>query len=264
MGIFSDAKDNYEKRQKAAEYRYDARKYINEGKEIYETAYNKLVSMSYDVQSEISNYVRFKKQKLNEMNDILKNLNCDEKNINSSALEIKFNHLEPSSVHAHTFVTGESFFDELGAIFSTIPAPSISDFFTDSTMDYYEAKSEREEAKFYKEAMKSERESLNNTREAMRSIKSYIYSEKKEIEKLIDILKKITINECNDKDQLEAIYKITNLLAETLTTQFINNNYAITEQYNNVHAQIESINDNLYSVPVLSDINWSNIKSLMR
>lgn len=264
MGIFSDAKDNYEKRQKAAEYRYDARKYINEGKEIYETAYNKLVSMSYDVQSEISNYVRFKKQKLNEMNDILKNLNCDEKNINSSALEIEFNHLEPSSVHAHTFVTGESFFDELGAIFSTIPAPSISDFFTDSTMDYYEAKSEREEAKFYKEAMKSERESLNNTREAMRSIKSYIYSEKKEIEKLIDILKKITINECNDKDQLEAIYKITNLLAETLTTQFINNNYAITEQYNNVHAQIESINDNLYSVPVLSDINWSNIKSLMR
>lgn len=264
MGIFSDAKDNYEKRQKAAEYRYDARKYINEGKEIYETAYNKLVSMSYDVQSEISNYVRFKKQKLNEMNDILKNLNCDEKNINSSALEIEFNHLEPSSVHAHTFVTGESFFDELGAIFSTIPTPSISDFFTDSTMDYYEAKSEREEAKFYKEAMKSERESLNNTREAMRSIKSYIYSEKKEIEKLIDILKKITINECNDKDQLEAIYKITNLLAETLTTQFINNNYAITEQYNNVHAQIESINDNLYSVPVLSDINWSNIKSLMR
>ena len=264
MGIFSDAKDNYEKRQKAAEYRYDARKYINEGKEIYETAYNKLVSMSYDVQSEISNYVRFKKQKLNEMNDILKNLNCDEKNINSSALEIKFNHLEPSSVHAHTFVTGESFFDELGAIFSTIPTPSISDFFTDSTMDYYEAKSEREEAKFYKEAMKSERESLNNTREAMRSIKSYIYSEKKEIEKLIDILKKVTINECNDKDQLEAIYEITNLLAETLTTQFINNNYAITEQYNNVHAQIESINDNLYSVPVLSDINWSNIKSLMR
>ena len=264
MGIFSDAKDNYEKRQKAAEYRYDARKYINEGKEIYETAYNKLVSMSYDVQSEISNYVRFKKQKLNEMNDILKNLNCDEKNINSSALEIKFNHLEPSSVHAHTFVTGESFFDELGAIFSTIPTPSISDFFSDSTMDYYEAKSEREEAKFYKEAMKSERESLNNTREAMRSIKSYIYSEKKEIEKLIDILKKVTINECNDKDQLEAIYKITNLLAETLTTQFINNNYAITEQYNNVHAQIESINDNLYSVPVLSDINWSNIKSLMR
>lgn len=264
MGIFSDAKDNYEKRQKAAEYRYDARKYINEGKEIYETAYNKLVSMSYDVQSEISNYVRFKKQKLNEMNDILKNLNCDEKNINSSALEIKFNHLEPSSVHAHTFVTGESFFDELGAIFSTIPTPSISDFFSDSTMDYYEAKSEREEAKFYKEAMKSERESLNNTREAMRSIKSYIYSEKKEIEKLIDILKKVTINECNDKDQLEAIYEITNLLAETLTTQFINNNYAITEQYNNVHAQIESINDNLYSVPVLSDINWSNIKSLMR
>lgn len=264
MGIFSDAKDNYEKRQKAAEYRYDARKYINEGKEIYETAYNKLVSMSYDLQSEISNYVRFKKQKLNEMNDILKNLNCDEKNINSSALEIKFNHLEPSSVHAHTFVTGESFFDELGAIFSTIPTPSISDFFSDSTMDYYEAKSEREEAKFYKEAMKSERESLNNTREAMRSIKSYIYSEKKEIEKLIDILKKVTINECNDKDQLEAIYEITNLLAETLTTQFINNNYAITEQYNNVHAQIESINDNLYSVPVLSDINWSNIKSLMR
>lgn len=264
MGIFSDAKDNYEKRQKAAEYRYDARKYINEGKEIYETAYNKLVSMSYDVQSEISNYVRFKKQKLNEMNDILKNLNCDEKNINSSALEIKFNHLEPSSVHAHTFVTGESFFDELGAIFSTIPTPSISDFFSDSTMDYYEAKSEMEEAKFYKEAMKSERESLNNTREAMRSIKSYIYSEKKEIEKLIDILKKVTINECNDKDQLEAIYEITNLLAETLTTQFINNNYAITEQYNNVHAQIESINDNLYSVPVLSDINWSNIKSLMR
>lgn len=264
MGIFSDAKDNYEKRQKAAEYRYDARKYINEGKEIYETAYNKLVSMSYDVQSEISNYVRFKKQKLNEMNDILKNLNCDEKNINSSALEIKFNHLEPSSVHAHTFVTGESFFDELGAIFSTIPTPSISDFFSDSTMDYYEAKSEMEEAKFYKEAMKSERESLNNTREAMKNISCYIYSEKKEIEKLIDILKKVTINECNDKDQLEAIYEITNLLAETLTTQFINNNYAITEQYNNVHAQIESINDNLYSVPVLSDINWSNIKSLMR
>ncbi|MDY4079112.1 MAG: hypothetical protein SOY42_10085 [Clostridium sp.] len=264
MGIFSDAKDNYEKRQKAAEYRYDARKYINEGKEIYETAYNKLVSMSYDVQSEISNYVRFKKQKLNEMNDILKNLNCDEKNINSSALEIEFNHLEPSSVHAHTFVTGESFFDELGAIFSTIPAPSISDFFTDSTMDYYEAKSEREEAKFYKEAMKSERESLNNTREAMRSIKSYIYSEKKEIEKLVNILKKAATDECNEKDKLEAIYEITNLLAETLTTQFINNNYAITEQYNNVHSQIESINNNLYSAPVLSDVNWSNVRLLMR
>lgn len=264
MGIFSDAKDNYEKRRKAAEYRYDARQYINEGKEIYEKAYNRLVSTSYDVQSEISHYVKFKKQKLNEMNDILKNLNCDEKNINSSALEIKFNHLDPSSVHAHTFVTGESFFKELGAIFSTIPAPSISDFFSDSTMDYYEAKSEREEAKFYKEAMKAERESLNNTREAMKAISSYIYSEKKEIEKLIDILKKATTNECNNKDQLEAIYEITNLLAETLTTQFINNNYAITEQYNNVHAQIESINDNLYSVPVLSDINWSNVKSLMR
>ncbi|MFR5948212.1 MAG: hypothetical protein ACLUF8_12445 [Clostridium sp.] len=36
MGFFSNAKDNYDKRQRAAEYRYDARKYINEGKEIYE------------------------------------------------------------------------------------------------------------------------------------------------------------------------------------------------------------------------------------
>lgn len=264
MGFFSNAKDNYEKRQRAAEYRYDARKYINEGKEIYEKAYDKLLTTSFDIRMEISNYVNFKKQKLNEMNTILKKLNCDEKHINSSELEIKLNNIEPSSIHPTTFVTGESFFDELGAIFSTIPAPSISDFFSDSSSDYYEAKSERDQAKIYKETMKAERERLYNAREAMRNISSYIYSEKKEIEKLVDILKEAANNECNEKDKLEAIYEITNLLAETLTTQFINNNYAITEQYNNVHSQIESINNNLYSAPVLSDVNWSNVRLLMR
>ena len=111
MGFFSNAKDNYEKRQRAAEYRYDARKYINEGKEIYEKAYDKLLTTSFDIRMEISNYVNFKKQKLNEMNTILKKLNCDEKHISSSALEIKLNNIEPSSIHPTTFVTGESFFD---------------------------------------------------------------------------------------------------------------------------------------------------------
>ena len=169
------------------------------------------------------------------MNIILKKLNCDEKHISSSDLEIKLNDIEASSIHPTSFVTGESFFDELGAIFSTIPAPSISDFFSDSSSDYYEAKAERDQAKIYKETMKAERERLYNAREAMRNI-----------------------------SKLEAIYEIANLLAETLTTQFINNNYAITEQYNTIHSQIESINNNLYSAPVLSDVNWSNVRLLMR
>ena len=86
----------------------------------------------------------------------------------------------------------------------------------------------------------------------------------KEAYEFVDILKEASANECNEKDKLEAIYEIANLLAETLTTQFINNNYAITEQYNTIHSQIESINNNLYSAPVLSDVNWSNVRLLMR
>ena len=42
MGLFSKAKDNYDKRKDIAEFNYRTREYISEGERIYEKAYEEL------------------------------------------------------------------------------------------------------------------------------------------------------------------------------------------------------------------------------
>lgn len=263
MGLFSKTKDNYEKRRMAAEYHYDAMKYINEGKEIYNRAYSKLREKAGIVRYKVSEYESFKKGTLEEVKRLFSEINMKENIMNVENTKITLKYPEPSDIVPSTFVTGENPFTELKAIFQTVPVPSISDLISDSSDAYYTAKMEKNDAKLYKEQMKMERELLNNARIRMGAIEDYIQVEKDEIKALIEQLRKV-ISEIKmrgtesviSKEEVEALEKISILIADTLTTQFINNDYSITNQYETVHNQIKEINHSLAAEP---DIHVSGV-----
>ena len=255
MGILSDMKENYEKRQLASQYHYEAMQYINEGKEVYNNAYSKFQITAFDTNLEISKFVDFKKDILKQMNSIMKSIEGKENIVNKSKLEIELIYPEISSIQPATFVTGENPVIELIEIFKTVPIPSIKDFLNDSSEAYYQARYERDEAKMYKQNMRIEREKIYSARNALKSIASFISVEKEEITKLLFNLKKIE-NEINnqnisDKD-IKALNMIADILSKTLTTQFITNDFKISKPYVEIHNNVININNTIDNATSIS------------
>ena len=133
-------------------------------------------------------------------------------------------------------------------ILATWVAPSVSDLFTEvSSYDYYMAKAEMNKAKAYRDRMKMKRDELKDAKYAVQKIPDFIYEEQKQIEELMGKFRKTAdeINSGDTDEKVESLKQIALLIADLLTTQFIKNNYEITDQYMTVHKRISEINNSL-------------------
>ena len=112
---------------------------------------------------------------------------------------------------------------------------------------HYEAKSEMNKAKSYRERMKMKRDELRDAKYAVQKIPDFICEEQKQIDELMWKFRKTAdaINNSDTAEKVESLNKIAKLIADLLTTQFIENNYEITAQYMTVHKRISEINNSL-------------------
>lgn len=265
MGLFDAferAKENSENRRQIAEYKYEATQLVNEGKEVYSNAYYKMQGKASDLKYDIEKFVDYKKGILSEMNKLLKSVGVDEKAINSSAMKIELKYPDYTSIHATDFLGGSAM-SELKMIFDTISPPSIKDFYGDTRLELYEARSMRNDAKVFKQQMKNEKEKLNTVISSISICRDFISSEKREIEKLMASLKSAVHSTENDVEKRNALILISNMIVDTLTTQFISDNFKITAEYNDLHNKITSINNSALSV---NDnlISWTAIGNLLK
>ncbi len=257
MGFFNDifgsnnpisrAEDNYEKRQQIADWNYKAREYVSDGQRIYEDAYYDLVLECDKVKSKISDFVHYKQQVLKEINSTLKN-------INQSAIDIDISSIDFANLD-RCAVTQSEQLTCVDKALDTWVVPEITDWFRDvSYEDYYGAKANMNKAKMYKEQMKTKREQLRNAKYAVKSIPDFISDEKNQIEQLMDKFRKaakgITTSE---KERADSLCTIAKLIADSLTTQFLDNNYQITQQYQEIHNRISSTNNSLADCAWLID-----------
>lgn len=51
-----------------------------------------------------------------------------------------------------------------------------------------------------------------------------------------------------DKEQIDALLQISQLLADSLVTEFIDNNYQVTSQYQTIHNRMAELNSSLDNV----------------
>lgn len=243
MGLFSKAKDNYDKRRDIAEFNYKAKEYIQEGQLAYEDAYADLVVACDEVRGKISDFVSYKQKMLNEINKALSQLDSEYKDLHLSS-SIDFPSWERSGISVQPWEKLTSF----DKIIDTWTAPSVRDFVSDvSVSEYYEAKSAMNQARTYKDMMKAKKQELRNARSAVKEIPYFIRDEKSKIEALMDKFRKTVeaVQKSLDSDKVESLKEISELIANSLTTQFLDSNYNVTSQYQAIHDKMGGLNQSL-------------------
>lgn len=274
MGLFGDifnyTKDSYNKSKQAREYLKRAEELVEEGNRIYQQAYEKVSYYAGETEYRLLKHMDFKKSIIKELNGNVattlkgfKNFNIDSRVINlpiieSKTLDLDLNKLNSSISH---------FIKTPNDIIST----SILNMFI-SDDDYYAAKNKRDEARMYKEDMKRERERLNFYKEKMSEIRSFMDNEKNELNILMAKVRQMTNNlqkgmqknyyDYSEAEYLKAIHKITEELSKLLLTQFLTDNFFISQRYTNAFENIKRINATLPSSPSINDTNI--LKSIER
>lgn len=243
MGLFDRAKDNYDRRRDIAEYNYRAREYISEGQKIYEDAYVSLCVACRKTDSKVYKYQRYKQDVLNEINRTLRSIDSSHNEYRLSS-SVDFVALDSCAV-----TQGEKL-DIIDKMLATWVQPSVTDFFRDNTSEYYQAKANMQSARTYKERMKTKREELRNAKYAVQQIPDFMYEEQKQIDELMNKFRKTaqTINQNNSSEKADALCQIAKSIADLMTTQFIDNNYQITEQYRAVSNRLSAVNNSLSSL----------------
>lgn len=149
MGLFSKAKDNYDRRKDIADYNYRTREYVSDGQRMYEDAYGDLVLACAQVGSKVNEFFRYKQSKLSEINSILKKIDSSNKEFKLTT-KVDFIDLDVCAVKQREQL------DCVDKALATWITPSITDIFgTTSIEDYYDAKNAMYQAKAYKETMRT-------------------------------------------------------------------------------------------------------------
>lgn len=256
--LFDDAKESMEKKSKARGFLRDAKRYTEEGKNIYDNAYLKVFDYSMETNSRIKKHINYKKDIARELN---KNI---EVTINeASNLEYKSSDYTLSSTSGAGIEISNSSNIFSSAIQSCMPTggadvPSILDMFI-SDEEYYDAMRQRDEAKHFKEMMKIEKQNLYVYKDRMSVIRDYIYEEKSQLDQLMDKLKTITtsienhlrkekISNC-EVDYVKGINLIAVQIVEMLKSDFLAENFAISNEYISNLEKIKVINNTLPSAP---------------
>lgn len=246
------------KERQAHEYIREARQYVSEGEEIYDEAYRNVSEYASETEYKLRQHFEYKQMLAKELGtDIgntlksFSNFNIDSKVVDAPTINGK-----SSGVDINLFKT----------TFSDCVKPNEGSSIFDmilSEVDFYDAKRKRDEAKQFKERMKMERNRLKRIKEQMSEIQSFIISEKSELDSLMGKVRKMA-QELNsgllrnsfsreEAEYLKGIHKITEHIANLLSTQFLTDSLSITSKYQQVYDGVKLINQNLPSTPSIHD-----------
>lgn len=168
MGLFDSMKDNMERRQRTREYLKSAKEYINDGEELYQNAYEKVLRRADKTRDAIRKHVEYKKDISRRLGEkILPTI----ENFQVPDLTAKIDPPFIDGKKAGLTTFSNSFASAV--CMNPIPIPSIMDLFV-SEEDYLEARNQRDEAKQFKQQMKYERERLYEYKDRMSMITSAI------------------------------------------------------------------------------------------
>ena len=110
-----------------------------------------------------------------------------------------------------------------------------------------EAKSAMNRAKTYRDVMKAKKQELKNAKSAVKEIPYFMNDEKSKIESLMVKFRKTVemLKTSSDSQKIENLKDISQLIADSLTTQFLDNNYQVTSQYQSIHNRMGELNQSL-------------------
>lgn len=258
--LFNDLKEKSEKRKRADEYRRIAKRYVQDGEKIYNKAYSEVLSYSNEISYEIEQHYNYKQQILKEISsDVMPVLS----KFNNFDIDKKV--FDAPSINTST-LSSLSGVDMVGKLsLSLAPSfliPSILDLFSDPDEEYWEARSQMEEAERFYDNMRYERDKLYNIKENLRTIRYYIYDEKQLLDNLMLKVRNISsqlkssMNKYSfsqaEADYLKGVHKIAQNISKLLTTKFLNNDFTITRQYKQAFEKIKAIDNSLQSAPTIS------------
>jgi len=263
--LFSDAKDNMDKKRQAREYLKRAKELVREGEDIYERAYDKVTSYASETEYRLHKHLDYK-------NKVAKELGS---NIRDTLRNFETFNIDAKIVTAPSFQESSTFLSSISSVSSNFESarsnlmqhrqdmPSILDLFI-SDEDYYEARHQRDEARYFKDRMKMEREKLNNYKNKMGEIRTFIDSEKRELDSLMGKLKKMTSElksgmkkksfSSEEAEYLKGIHQISEMIVGLLSTDFLNDGFSINKRYQKAFEGVKSINQDLPYAPSITDV----------
>ena len=263
MGLFDSMKDNMERRQRTREYLKSAKEYINDGEELYQNAYEKVLRRADKTRDAIRKHVEYKKdisRRLGE--EILPTIENFQVPDFTTKIDPPF--IDGKKAGLTTF--SNSFTSAV--CMNPVPIPSIMDLFV-SEEDYLEARNQRDEAKQFKQQMKYERERLYEYKDRMSMITSAISEEHNQIDALMEKLDTMTDkmksfeksgnHSTKEIEYMKAIKKISEAVCKLLSADFLNDNMEISDHYKNIMEGIEQIN---CAIPSANNITDSQIKKI--
>lgn len=258
--FFDDMKEKSAKRKQAEEYRRSAKKYVADGERIYNKAYSEVTAYSNETSYKIDQHYSYKQR-------IIKELGSDVKPVLSrfNSFDIDKRIFDAPSIDTSSLgaLSGMSLMQGFSSSKPLLQIPSIFDLFGDPEEEYWEARRQRDQAKWFYEDMKYERQKLNTIKDNMRTIRNYIYDEKQILENLVLKVKNITSQLKSsmmktsfsqlEADYLKGIHKIALSISELLTTRFLNDDFTITSQYKSTFERIKEINNAIATAPTISE-----------
>ena len=260
---FSDISDNWEKRQQAREYNSRAREIIDDYTDRYNTTYINTMDYALETEYRLKKHYEFKKQivkklqlDVNPVLESFKKFDIDNKIIDVDLGSVNTSkNLDISiSNSSHMFAGFDKFsFDSC--------FPNINDIFRDATEEYYRAKSNLNQAKMYREQIKLKREELKTIKSNLSNIRSYISDEERVLNELTNKVQKIsntldqnmkkTSFKKEESDNLKAIYKIALGINKLMGMKFLNDDFTVSKDYDNLFEQIKEVNS-LIEKPTLN------------
>lgn len=270
--LFDDVKENMERNKKARAFIRDAKRYRKEGEEIYDKAYLKVFDYSLETNSRLKKHANYKK-------GIARELKNDIKITLSKVQSLEYTNSGLSNTVDSSAFGLNDINNYSNAFKSCMPTggadiPSILDMFI-SDEDYYDAMRQRDEAKHFKEMMKIEKMNLYIYKDRMSVIRDYIWEEKNQLDQLIDKVRAITnsINENlkknsfkNDEvDYMKSIGLIAEQIVSMLKSDFLKDDFFVSEEYQSNLEKIKVINSNLPSAPdIRSNNSYIYLKDIQK
>jgi hypothetical protein len=269
--LFDVMKKSARKRKKAEKCRKSAKEYIQGGKSLYNKAYSDIVCHMKETNDRIEQHYRYKQHLLWEISQDVKQVlqQCTNFYIDRRVFETpRFSSSLVDSYSGRGVIANFS-----ASIVPSLSVPRILSLHSNSNEEYEKAKRQKKKAKQFYEEMILERERFYHAKEKMKEIRSFIYVEKKLLDRIITKVKQITaqLNSSIKRSSfssleagyLKVVHKIVETINELLTTKFLTDTIRVSGQYEDVFEKIKIIYKALKKAPsILSRKNSKKIVNL--
>lgn len=257
--LFSDVVDSIDKSRQAREYTQRAKELVREGEDIYEKTYEKVTLYALETQYLLLQHIEYKMEVAKELGSNIGATLRDFDDFNIDAKIMTAPSIQEPSAGLRGF---ESAALNIMPRVPHLDLPSIFEMFS-SDDDYYEARRQRDEARYYKEQMKRERDKLNEYKRKMSELRTFIAAEKREIDSLMNKIKKMmgelktSMQKSNfsieEAKKLKGLHAIAECIIVSLSTEFLRDGLSINQKYQEAFESVKSINQNLPYAPSISD-----------